>query len=96
MLGDGKLGLLIAQVLAALGARVHLSGRHKEKMKLVESALITTEVRGKKGLDPTARDRIGEVVQGSQTSGASGGSVRRQRYLSNPAGPKEELNISSW
>jgi threonine dehydrogenase-like Zn-dependent dehydrogenase len=43
VLGDGKLGLLIAQVLAAHGARVHLWGRHKEKMKLVENARVTTE-----------------------------------------------------
>lgn len=48
VLGDGKLGLLVAQVLAAHGARVHLLGRHKEKMKLVESALITTELWGSK------------------------------------------------
>jgi alcohol dehydrogenase len=47
VLGDGKLGLLIAQVLAAHGARVHLFGRHKEKMKLVESALVTAEAIGK-------------------------------------------------
>lgn len=44
VLGDGKLGLLIAQVLAAHGAKVHLMGRHKEKMALVEPAGITTEV----------------------------------------------------
>jgi alcohol dehydrogenase len=49
VLGDGKLGLLVAQVLAAHGARVHLLGRHKEKMKLVESARITTELMAKKG-----------------------------------------------
>ncbi len=48
VLGDGKLGLLIAQVLAAHGARVHLFGRHKDKMKLVESARVTTEVLSKK------------------------------------------------
>jgi len=48
VLGDGKLGLLIAQVLAAHGARVHLFGRHKEKMKLVEGAGITAEAMGKK------------------------------------------------
>jgi threonine dehydrogenase-like Zn-dependent dehydrogenase len=47
VLGDGKLGLLIAQVLAAHGARVHLLGRHKEKMKLVERAGIIAEVIGK-------------------------------------------------
>jgi alcohol dehydrogenase len=47
VLGDGKLGLLIAQVLAAHGARVHLFGRHKEKMKLVEDAGVTAELMGK-------------------------------------------------
>ncbi len=48
VLGDGKLGLLIAQVLAAHGAQVRLFGRHKDKMKLVERAGITTETIGKK------------------------------------------------
>lgn len=47
VLGDGKLGLLIAQVLQAHGARVHLLGRHKEKMQLVERPGITAEVTGK-------------------------------------------------
>src|SRR5690242_9125442 len=42
VLGDGKLGLLVAQVLAAHGAKVHLYGRHPEKMRLVDG--ITTEV----------------------------------------------------
>lgn len=36
VLGDGKLGLLIAQVLQLHGAKVHLYGRHPEKMRLVE------------------------------------------------------------
>ena len=44
LLGDGKLGLLIAQVLQAHGARVHLFGRHREKMRLVEKAGVTTEL----------------------------------------------------
>lgn len=44
LLGDGKLGLLIAQVLQGHGARVHLFGRHKEKMKLVERDGIAVEV----------------------------------------------------
>lgn len=48
VLGDGKLGLLIAQVLAAHGARVHLLGRHREKMKLVERPGITAELTGKR------------------------------------------------
>ncbi len=33
VLGDGKLGLLIAQVLQLHGAQVHLYGRHPEKMR---------------------------------------------------------------
>jgi threonine dehydrogenase-like Zn-dependent dehydrogenase len=44
VLGDGKLGLLISQVLAAHGAKVHLFGRHKEKMRLVEWAGVEAEV----------------------------------------------------
>jgi threonine dehydrogenase-like Zn-dependent dehydrogenase len=48
VLGDGKLGLLVAQVLQAKGARVHLFGRHKEKMRLVEPTGVTTEIVPKK------------------------------------------------
>jgi alcohol dehydrogenase len=44
VLGDGKLGLLVAQVLAAHGARVHLYGRHREKLKLAQAAGATTEI----------------------------------------------------
>jgi alcohol dehydrogenase len=47
VLGDGKLGLLITQVLRARGAKVHLYGRHREKLSLVESDGITTELIGK-------------------------------------------------
>src|SRR5665213_4163930 len=48
VLGDGKLGLLVAQVLQAKGARVHLFGRHKDKMRLVEPTGVTTEIVLKK------------------------------------------------
>jgi alcohol dehydrogenase len=44
LLGDGKLGLLVAQVLQAHGVRVHLFGRHHDKMRLVEKAGVTTEL----------------------------------------------------
>lgn len=37
VLGDGKLGLLIAQVLQVGGARVHLFGRHPAKMAIAEA-----------------------------------------------------------
>lgn len=47
VLGDGKLGLLIAQVLALHGASVHHYGRHKEKLKI--SAALGVETRLKPG-----------------------------------------------
>jgi alcohol dehydrogenase len=46
ILGDGKLGLLVAQALHAHGAAVHLFGRHREKLALVSG--VATEVIGKK------------------------------------------------
>ena len=47
VLGDGKLGLLIAQVLHAHGAQVHQYGRHREKLRISESAGIATELARK-------------------------------------------------
>src|SRR5579863_6433735 len=45
VLGDGKLGLLVAQVLQVNGYRVHQFGRHPEKLKIAARAGVTTEVR---------------------------------------------------
>ena len=42
VLGDGKLGMLCAQVLAVTGARVTLVGKHPEKLKLAKSPAIRT------------------------------------------------------
>jgi len=49
VLGDGKLGLLVSQVLQAHGARVRLYGRHREKMRIVEPAGVETELIGEAG-----------------------------------------------
>jgi alcohol dehydrogenase len=48
VLGDGKLGLLVAQVLQAHGASVHLYGRHRDKLRIAEAAGVTTEKVPKK------------------------------------------------
>jgi len=48
VLGDGKLGLLVSQVLQAKGAKVHLFGKHRNKLRLVESTGVTTEIVSKK------------------------------------------------
>lgn len=42
VLGDGKLGLLIAQVLQAHGARVHQFGHHAEKLAISARAGVQT------------------------------------------------------
>ena len=52
VLGDGKLGLLVAQVLQAHGLRVHQFGRHKEKLQIAARAGVATEV---------VRDRLPEA-----------------------------------
>ncbi|HYO80601.1 MAG TPA: alcohol dehydrogenase catalytic domain-containing protein [Bryobacteraceae bacterium] len=44
VLGDGKLGLLVAQVLQAGGARVHQFGRHRHKLAIAEKAGVSGEV----------------------------------------------------
>ncbi|HTA45876.1 MAG TPA: alcohol dehydrogenase catalytic domain-containing protein [Bryobacteraceae bacterium] len=46
VLGDGKLGLLVAQVLQANGYPVHQFGRHPEKLRIAAKAGVTTEIRG--------------------------------------------------
>jgi alcohol dehydrogenase len=43
VLGDGKLGLLVALVLNAHGCRVHQFGRHAEKLRIAEAAGVDIE-----------------------------------------------------
>ena len=44
VLGDGKLGLLIAQLLNAHGYRVHQYGRHSEKLRIAAAGGVQTEL----------------------------------------------------
>jgi threonine dehydrogenase-like Zn-dependent dehydrogenase len=44
VLGDGKLGLLIAQTLDVYGYEIHQFGRHAEKLRISEKAGVHTEV----------------------------------------------------
>jgi threonine dehydrogenase-like Zn-dependent dehydrogenase len=48
VLGDGKLGLLVAQALNARRKRVHLYGRHKDKLRIAARAGVNTVIVGKK------------------------------------------------
>ncbi len=47
VLGDGKLGLLVGQVLKAHGAEVHQYGRHKDKLRIATQAGIEARVARK-------------------------------------------------
>jgi threonine dehydrogenase-like Zn-dependent dehydrogenase len=47
VLGDGKLGLLVGQVLQAHGTQVHQYGRHKEKLRLAQQWGVSTEIAKK-------------------------------------------------
>jgi alcohol dehydrogenase len=59
VLGDGKLGLLIAQVLLAHGIRVVQIGRHKEKLAISRAAGAETKIAGGK----LPRGAFGYVVE---------------------------------
>jgi alcohol dehydrogenase len=52
ILGDGKLGLLIAQVLLAHGVQVTLYGRHVDKLKIAQRAGVSVSDSADR---PTAR-----------------------------------------
>jgi alcohol dehydrogenase len=52
VLGDGKLGLLIAMVLRAQGYRVCQFGRHPEKLRIAAATGVEVEMAG--GRQPTA------------------------------------------
>jgi alcohol dehydrogenase len=64
VLGDGKLGLLISQVLQVYGYKVHQFGRHPEKLRIAARAGVTTEVRGENL--PQAEYRFVVDATGSQ------------------------------
>ena len=63
VLGDGKLGLLAAQVLAAAGARVLAVGRHQRKLEVLRGRGIETVT-----LDAWDRTRADVVVEATGTA----------------------------
>ncbi|MBI3693373.1 MAG: alcohol dehydrogenase catalytic domain-containing protein [Acidobacteria bacterium] len=77
VLGDGKLGLLVAQALQAHGARVHLFGRHRAKLRIAEKAGAVGELRGSK-LPAAAYDYVVDAT-GSPEGLAQGVAMARPR-----------------
>jgi threonine dehydrogenase-like Zn-dependent dehydrogenase len=75
VLGDGKLGLLVALVLNAYGHRVHQFGRHAEKLQIARRAGVATEAAGG-ALPEMAYDW---VVDGTGSPEGLGQAVRMTR-----------------
>jgi len=78
VLGDGKLGLLIGQVLKAHGADVHQYGRHKEKLRIAADRGIDTRIIRKNTpkaaypwvVDATgSSDGLGQAIRMTQPRG---------------------------
>jgi threonine dehydrogenase-like Zn-dependent dehydrogenase len=55
VVGDGKLGLLIAQTLALTGCNLLAVGRHEDKLAILKAQGITTQLAGE--ITPTQFDR---------------------------------------
>jgi threonine dehydrogenase-like Zn-dependent dehydrogenase len=67
VIGDGKLGLLCAQVLGTTGALVTLIGRHANKLQIVQNRNVETMLSDK------ARQRHGEFDVVVEASGSANG-----------------------
>lgn len=76
VLGDGKLGLLIAQALHANGIEVQQYGKHREKLRISESAGVQTRIAKK--LPVAAYDWVVEAT-GSPEGLAQAAQMTRPR-----------------
>jgi len=77
VLGDGKLGLLVAEVLHASGHRAILVGRHAEKLAIAERRGIETALAGSRSL-PRKADVVVECT-GSPSGLADAAALVRPR-----------------
>ncbi len=77
--GDGKLGLLIAQVLHQAGARVLAVGKHEEKLALLRAQGIATEPVRPGALGPGGRRHLPPPGRLGRRSGRTGGRGHRHR-----------------
>jgi alcohol dehydrogenase len=73
ILGDGKLGLLIAQVMRAHGYPVQVFGRHRDKLRIAESAGAAVELLPGRPLPAAAYDWVVDATgspEGLQSAAA--------------------------
>jgi alcohol dehydrogenase len=78
VVGDGKLGLLIGQVLQAHGYAVHQFGHHRDKLRIAAAAGVTTELAGG-SLPVAAYDWVVEATGNSEA-------LRRAVAMTRPRG----------
>lgn len=78
VLGDGKLGLLISQVLAVHGYAVRLFGRHWRKLRIAAAAGVQTELIGEEDLPLAAFDWVVDAT-GSPDGLRTAASMARPR-----------------
>jgi threonine dehydrogenase-like Zn-dependent dehydrogenase len=79
VLGDGKLGLLIAQVLQLTGCNLLSVGRHPEKLAILERRGIRTQIAGE-GVAPGA-DVVVEATGSAEGFAAARALVRPRGTL---------------
>ena len=65
VIGDGKLGQLIARVLATTGCNLLLIGKHSDKLELAAASGIKTKVLSELELDPARRFEVVVEASGS-------------------------------
>ncbi len=65
VIGDGKLGQLIARVLATTGGDLMLIGKHQDKLNLAAEAGIATMERNKISIDPAQKFHFVVEASGS-------------------------------
>jgi len=65
VLGDGKLGLLVGQVLQLHGAEVHQFGHHREKLRIAEAVGVKAHL-ARKRLPVAAYDWVVDTTGSSQ------------------------------
>lgn len=65
VVGDGKLGLLVARTLALTGCRLTALGRHPEKLALLEDAGVEVRVEGRDEAPPSGAYDVAVEVTGN-------------------------------
>ena len=92
VIGDGKLGQLIARVLATTSSNLILIGKHKEKLELARAVGIKTDVSG----EPRSFDYVIEASGSPRGLSCAIELVRAQGTIILKSTFHEEVKLESW